>query len=46
VGDLKWYGPDGNENLAVTDTDNASVLQECSSVYTVEPDGSFDNLGL
>ena len=22
------YGPDGSENLAVTDTDNAAVLQE------------------
>ena len=45
VGDLNWYGPDGIKNLAVTDTDKAVVLQEYfSSVYTVEPDGSFNNL--
>jgi len=24
----KWYGPDGSENLAVTDTDKEAVLQE------------------
>ena len=45
MGDLNWCGPDGIKNLAVTDTDKAAVLQEYfSSVYTVEPDGSFNNL--
>jgi len=26
VSDLKWYSPDGNENLAVTDTDKAAIF--------------------
>jgi len=45
VGDLKWLDSDGNENLAETDTDKTSVLQQYfSSVYTVEPHGECDSL--
>jgi len=41
ISDLKWYGSDCNENLAV----KAAVLNDyISSVYTVEPDGDFDCL--
>ena len=39
IGDLKWHDKNGDEKIAESDDDKATILQNfSSSVYTVESD--------
>ena len=46
IGDLQWHDKNGEEKIAESDDDKATILQNFfSSVYTVEPDpNDFDTL--
>ena len=41
---MKWHDKNGDEKIAESGDDKATILQNFSSVYTVESDNDFDTL--